>query len=53
MCSRELGNPLAQAAAAIVDTSSAAQERPIMQGLADGHAVVVGHDGEKIKLDCV
>jgi len=30
-----------------VDTSSAAQEGPIVQGFADGNVAVIGHDGEK------
>jgi len=29
-----------------VDTSSAAQEGPIVQGFADGNIAVIGHDGE-------
>ncbi|KAK4806632.1 hypothetical protein QYF61_022938 [Mycteria americana] len=35
-----------------VGTSSAAQERPIVQGFADGNIVVIGHDGEKRNLFC-
>jgi len=30
-----------------VDTSSAAQEGPIVQGFADGNIAVIGHDGEE------
>ncbi|KAK4806640.1 hypothetical protein QYF61_022946 [Mycteria americana] len=35
-----------------VGTSSAAQERPIVQGFADGNVAVIGHDGEKRNLCC-
>ncbi|KAK4806074.1 hypothetical protein QYF61_010283 [Mycteria americana] len=33
-----------------VDTSSAAQEGPVVQGFADGNVAVIGHDGEERKL---
>ncbi|KAK4806568.1 hypothetical protein QYF61_020469 [Mycteria americana] len=33
-----------------VDTSSAAQEGPVVQGFADGNVAVVGHDSEKTIL---
>jgi len=33
-----------------VDTSSAAQEGPVVQGFADGKVAVIGHDGEKTIL---
>jgi len=35
-----------------VDTSSTAQEGPIVQGFADGNIAIIGHDGEKRKLCC-
>jgi len=35
-----------------VDTSSAAQEGPVVQGSADGNVAVVGHDGQKTILCC-
>ena len=33
-----------------VGTSSAAQEGPVVQGFAEGHVVVVAHDGEEGNL---
>jgi len=33
-----------------VDTSSATQEGPVVQGFADGYIVVLGHDGQKTML---
>ncbi|KAK4806082.1 hypothetical protein QYF61_010291 [Mycteria americana] len=38
--------PTAPGSCCHVDTSSAAQEDPVMQGLADGKVAVVGHDGD-------
>ena len=35
-----------------VDTSSAAQEGPVVQGSADGNVAVIGHDRQKTTLCC-
>jgi len=39
--------PTAPGSCCQVDTSSAAQEGPVLQGFADGNIAVIGHDGEK------
>jgi len=44
--------PTAPGSCCHVDTSSAAQEGPVVQGFADGNIAVIGHDSEKIKLCC-
>ncbi|KAK4806063.1 hypothetical protein QYF61_010272 [Mycteria americana] len=42
--------PTAPGSCCHVDTSSAAQEGPVVQGFADGNVAVIGHDGEERKL---
>ena len=49
-CRRELRNPPAPGSCCNVDTSSAAQEGPVVQGFADGNVAVIGHDSEQTIL---
>ncbi|KAK4805349.1 hypothetical protein QYF61_003434 [Mycteria americana] len=44
--------PTAPGSCCHIETSSAAQQGPIVQGFADGNVAVIGHDGEQIKPGC-